>query len=124
MMLLAFEEGESRTMGIDARRMQIVVVGLCTLLTAIIVSFCGAVGFVGFLVPHLARRLVGPNFKYLLPASVVLGGVFVLGAYLLLMVTLGGSYQTMLGMFISIGGAAVFLVTALRGRGRIDGTFK
>jgi iron complex transport system permease protein len=123
MMMLAFEEGESRSMGIDARRMRFMVVGLCTLLTAIIVSFCGAVGFVGFLVPHLARRLVGPNFKYLLPATTVLGGVFVLGAYLLLMMTLGSDFETMVGMFISIGGAFVFLVTALRGGGRF-GAFR
>jgi len=111
-------------MGVDVRRMRVVVVGLCTLLTAILISFCGQVGFVGFLVPHLARRLVGPDFGYLLPASTVLGGVFVLGAYILLLMTLGSSYDTMVGMFISIGGAAVFLVTALRGKGGARGEFK
>jgi iron complex transport system permease protein len=123
MMLLALEAGESRTMGIDARRMQFVVVGLCTLLTAIIVSFCGAIGFVGFLVPHLARRLVGPNFKYLLPATTVLGAVFVLGAYMLLMLSFSG-LSNMLGMYISIGGSIVFLATALRGKGSIYGGFR
>lgn len=117
MVLLSFSEEESRSMGIDARRLQAVVIILCTLLTAIIVSFCGRVGFVGFLVPHLARRLVGPGFKHLLPACAVLGAVFVLTAYVLLAITLGPQYETMVGMFISIGGAAVFLVTALRGKG-------
>lgn len=117
MLLLTFSEEESRTMGVDAKRLQAVVIVLCTLLTAIIVSFCGRVGFVGFLVPHLARRLVGPGFRHLLPATAVLGGVFVLTAYVLLAVTLGPEYETMVGMFISIGGAAVFLATALRGRG-------
>lgn len=117
MVLLAFSEEESRSMGIDAKRLQAVVIILCTLLTAIIVSFCGRVGFVGFLVPHLARRLVGPGFKHLLPACAVLGAVFVLGAYALLAITLGPAYETMVGMFISIAGAAVFLVTALRGKG-------
>jgi len=124
MQLLSLAEGEARTMGVDVRRMRVVVVGLCTLLTAILISFCGQVGFVGFLVPHLARRLVGPDFGYLLPASTVLGGVFVLGAYILLLMTLGSSYDTMVGMFISIGGAAVFLVTALRGKGGARGEFK
>jgi iron complex transport system permease protein len=124
MMLLAFEEGESKTMGIDARRMQFAVVGLCTLLTAIIVSFCGAIGFVGFLVPHLARRIVGPNFRYLLPATTVFGAVFVLGAYMLLMATIGSDYQTMLGMYISIGGSIVFMATALRGKGTSYGGFR
>lgn len=124
MMALSLEEAESRTLGVETRRMQTAVVALCTLLTAIIVSFCGTVGFVGFLVPHLARRLVGPNFKYLLPASTVLGAVFVLGAYVLLMMTLGSDYSTMVGMFISIAGASVFLVTALRGKGAARGYFK
>lgn len=124
MQLLAFSEGEARTMGVDVKRMQALVVGLCTVLTAILISFCGSVGFVGFLVPHLARRLVGPNFSYLLPAATVLGAVFVLGAYVLLMMTLGSSYETMVGMFISIGGAVVFLVTALRGKGGARGEFR
>ena len=124
MMALSLNEAETRTLGIDARRMQMIVVLLCTLLTAIIVSFCGTVGFVGFLVPHLARRLVGPNFRYLLPASTVLGAVFVLGAYVLLQMTLGADYETMVGMYISIAGAIVFLVTALRGKGAARGFFK
>lgn len=117
MMALTFGEAEARSMGIDVTRMQVVVVGLCTLLTAIVVSFCGTVGFVGFLVPHLARRLVGPNFQYLLPASAALGALFVLSAYTLLNVFFSPDLAQMTGMFISIGGAAVFLVTALRQRG-------
>ncbi len=123
MMLLTFSEEESRSMGVDARRMQFAVVGLCTLLTAIIVSFCGRVGFVGFLVPHLARRFVGPSYKFLLPASAVLGAVFVLGAYVAVSITMGSGFETMVGMYISIAGAAVFLVTALRGEGGSRGTF-
>ena len=124
MMLLALDKTEQRTLGVNTRRMNFAVVSLCTLLTSIIISFCGTVGFVGFLVPHLARRLVGPNFKYLLPASLLLGSVFVLGAYVLLEATLGVDYAQMVGMFISIGGAAIFLVTALRGKGVSYGSFK
>ncbi len=102
MQLLSFDKGEARSMGVDARRMQITVVMLCTLLTAIIVSFCGTIGYVGFLVPHLARRMVGPDFKYLLPASTVLGALFVLGAWFLMISTVGGDYSSMMGSLISI----------------------
>lgn len=123
MMLLSFDVTEQRSMGVDTRRMQIAVVGLCTLLTAVIISFCGSVGFVGFLVPHLARRLVGPNFKYLLPATMVLGAMFVLGAYLLVEITLGSDYVSMVGMYVSIFGAAVFLATALKGGDFAHGAF-
>ena len=121
--LLAFSEAEARAMGVETRRLRFAVIAMATLVTAIVVSFCGRVGFVGFLVPHLARRLVGPNLGYLMPAAAVLGGVFVLGAYVLLSMTLGDGYATMTGMFISIAGAAVFLATALRGRGGERGSF-
>lgn len=115
--LLSFSEGEARAMGVEPRRLRYAVVGLCTLLTAIVVSFCGHVGFVGFLVPHMARRLVGPHFKYLIPVSMVLGSVFVLSSYVLICMLLGTGYATMTGMFISILGAGVFLFTLVRGKG-------
>lgn len=124
MSLMTMGAEEARTLGVDATKMNYLVVGLCTLLTAILISFCGSVGFVGFLVPHMARRLVGPDFSYLLPAAALLGSVFVLGAYTLMSMTLGPAYETMVGMYISIFGAAVFLVTALRGGGGVRGEFK
>ena len=117
MMVLSLGNEEARSMGVDSKRTQIAVVAVSTLLTAIIISFCGRIGFVGFLIPHLARRMVGPNFKYLLPASMALGGLFVLVAYLIVSCTLGPDYERMVGMFISIGGSAIFLVQALRGAG-------
>ena len=117
LMVLSFGNEQARSMGVDSKRTQLVVVAVSTLLTAVIISFCGRIGFVGFLVPHLARRIVGPNFKYLLPASMAIGGLFVLTAFMLVSALLGPDYETMVGMFISIGGAAVFLVQALRGAG-------
>ncbi len=123
MMVLSFEATESRSMGVDARVMQVIVVGLCTLLTAIIISFCGTIGFVGFMVPHLARRMVGPNFRYLLPASTVLGAIFVLSAYIVVEATLGDNYTSMVGTYVSILGSVIFVVTLIRGRGAPNGAF-
>ena len=71
----------------------------------------------------LMRRLVGPNFTYLLPISMVAGGTFVLAAYVLIVIILGVTYATMSGMFISIGGAIVFLISAIRGVGGKRGAF-
>lgn len=124
MMTLALDEAEVRSIGIDATKTRVIAVALCTLLTAIIVSFCGMIGFVGFLVPHLARRIVGPHFRDLLPASLLLGALFVLSAYALVAIFLGAAFETVSGMFISIGGAAVFLVTALSGKGAARGRFQ
>lgn len=124
MMTLALDEAEVRSIGVDSTKTRIAAVALCTLLVAIIVSFCGTIGFVGFIVPHLARRVVGPHFRDLLPASMLLGGLFVLGAYALVTIFLGAAFETVSGMFISIGGAAVFLVTAVRGKGAARGRFE
>ncbi|MGN0077601.1 MAG: FecCD family ABC transporter permease [Coriobacteriales bacterium] len=117
MMLLTLSEDEARALGADTGWIKVVLVGACTLLTAIIVSFCGHTGFIGFLAPHIARRLVGPNFKYLLPASMAVGAVFVLASYVLVQMTLGPAYETVAGVFISIFGACVFLFTAIRSGG-------
>lgn len=121
--LLAFSEEEARAMGVETRRMRFVVIGLATLVTAVIVSFCGRVGFVGFMMPLLARRLVGSNLTYLVPIAMVAGGLFVLAAYVLVCIFLGGTYATMSGVFISIGGTVVFLITAIRGKGGKRGAF-
>ena len=123
MMALAFDKSEQRTMGVDTKVINVAVVGLCTLLTAIIISFCGTVSYVGFLIPHLARRMVGPNFKYLLPASMALGAVFVLAAYVLMEITVGVDYASLTGIFISIAGSVVFVFTAIGGKGTANGTF-
>ncbi len=123
MQLLAFDDTEVRTMGVDVKRMRVVTVGLTTLLTAIIVSFCGVVGFVGFLVPHLARRIVGPQFKVLLPASALLGAIFVLAAYMMLAIVVGSGMEQLVGVFISILGGLVFVATVLRG-GAARGGFR
>ena len=124
MMLLTFEEGERRAMGVDGEAMRLATIVLCTLLTALVVSFCGRVGFVGFIIPHLARRIVGPNFRWLLPASALLGAVFVLGAHVLLVMTFGSEFENLTGTFMSLFGAVVFVVTAIGGGGSARGSFR
>lgn len=74
MILLAFNEDEARSMGISTTRMRFVMVALCTIMTALVVSFCGIVGFVGLICPCIARKLIGPDFRYLLPACLLIGG--------------------------------------------------
>lgn len=121
MSLLAFEEAERRSLGIDGRKMQLIIVSLCTLLTATLIAFCGHVGFVGFIVPHMARRFVGPDFTYLVPASALLGATFVLAAYVILN-TIGFAADAV-GAVISILGAGVFATTVFSGKGAARGRF-
>lgn len=76
--VLATGDEDVRTLGIDTGRIWAVVVVACTLITATTVSLAGVVGWVGLLVPHMARAVVGPSFGRLLIASAILGAAFLL----------------------------------------------
>lgn len=76
--ILTLGEEESKTMGVNAKRLRIVVIFCATLITAASVSVSGMIGFVGLVIPHLTRRMVGNNYKYLMPASMLNGAIFLL----------------------------------------------
>jgi iron complex transport system permease protein len=112
--VLAMGDEEARALGVDAGRLRIAVIGCATLMTAAVVSISGVVGWVGLVIPHIARMLVGPNFAALLPASILLGA-----SYLLLVDTLARTIATVevpLGILTAIIGAPVFIWLLARGR--------
>jgi iron complex transport system permease protein len=78
MNVMTLGEDEARALGVDTRRLRLTVVSAATLMTAGVVSISGIVGWIGLLVPHLARFLVGPDFRRLLPASILLGAGYLL----------------------------------------------
>ena len=69
---------EASTMGVDARRVRILVIFAATLVTAASVSVTGMIGWVGLVIPHLCRMLIGVDYRKLLPASMLMGGTFLL----------------------------------------------
>ncbi len=73
----AMEAGDETAKGLGVRVDRIRLVGmlLATLLTAVIIAFLGIIGFVGLVVPHMVRRVIGADHRYLLPASILAGGV-------------------------------------------------
>lgn len=73
------EEGAS-ALGIDVERLKLILIVVATLLTAAAVSVSGLVGFVGLIVPHLARLLWGPDYRRLLPCATLLGAIFLIVA--------------------------------------------
>jgi len=78
--LLSLGERSARHLGVDVERLRIVSVVLVALLTAAAVAFCGIIAFVGLVVPHLVRMIVGPGHRVLLPASALGGAVLLLAA--------------------------------------------
>ena len=78
MNVLSLPEEEARALGLPTGLLRAVVVAAATLVTAASVAAAGVIGWVGLVVPHLARFLVGPDFGRLLPTSAILGGGFLL----------------------------------------------
>ena len=78
MNLLSLSDIEGRSLGVSTARLRLALIVCATLLTAASVALCGIVGWVGLTVPHLARRLVGSDGRVLMPASFLLGGLFLL----------------------------------------------
>ncbi len=76
--VLTLGDEEARTLGIHGGRLRLVVILCATLLTAAAVSVSGVIGWIGLVVPHLCRKLVGDKFSRLLPASILMGGMFLL----------------------------------------------
>ena len=112
--VLSLGDEEARSLGIEVGRLRLLVIGCATLITAAVVSIAGVVGWVGLVMPHIARMLVGPGFGVLLPASAALGA-----AYLLLVDTLArtvSAVEVPLGILTAVVGAPFFLWLLARGR--------
>jgi len=76
--LLTLGDDEAKTMGVNAGALRFAVIICATLITAASVSVSGMIGWVGLVIPHLSRRLVGDNYRFLLPASILFGAAFML----------------------------------------------
>ena len=76
--VLTLGDDEARALGVDAGRIRLIAVVCATLITAASVSVSGMIGWVGLVIPHMMRRLVGSDYRYLLPASILGGGLFLL----------------------------------------------
>jgi iron complex transport system permease protein len=76
--VLSFGEEEARSLGVNIRSTRFFVIFGATLLTACSVAIAGIIGWIGLVVPHLTRAIVGPNYKVLLPTTMLVGAIFLL----------------------------------------------
>ena len=81
--LVLLGEDQARQMGLDVRRFNRWMLILASVLTSVCVAFCGVIGFVGLVIPHLCRMLLGSDHRMVLPASICFGGVMLMLADLL-----------------------------------------
>ncbi len=112
--VLALGDEEAKSLGIDAGPLRIAVIVCSTLMTASVVSIAGVIGWVGLVMPHIARMLVGPAFGILLPVATLLGAVYLLATDTMAR-TLTAT-EIPLGILTAVIGAPFFLWLLWRGR--------
>jgi len=76
--VMSFGDEEAKALGVNTGRVRLLVIAAATMITASAVAISGMIGLVGLIVPHLARLLVGPDYKVLMPAAMMMGGLFLL----------------------------------------------
>ena len=113
----AIGEDNARHIGVDVRRVKLVILITVSGLIGVCVSIGGSIGFVGLVTPHIVRMLVGPNHRRLLPASLFGGAVFLMLADLAAR-TLLNPIELPIGVVTSLVGAVVFVVIFYRSRRR------
>jgi len=101
-------EAEAWHSGFDVQRVKTLTVGMCAVMVGSAVAFCGTIGFVGLVVPHLARMAFGPDHRHLLPAS-ALGGACLLILADLAARTLDAPAELPVGVLTALLGAPFFL---------------
>lgn len=105
--LFVFGERHAAHMGIHVERTKLIVLITATLLTAVAVSISGVVGFVGLVVPHMLRLMVGPDYRLLIPLSAIGGGIYLLWADTLARMALSPK-EISLGVITALIGAPFF----------------
>ncbi|MBB5761356.1 iron ABC transporter permease [Methylorubrum rhodesianum] len=105
--LMSLGDEEARALGLETRRLRPVLVAGATLVTAAAVSVTGVIGWIGLIVPHVARLLVGPDFRRLLPASMLLGASYLTAVDL--MARTVAAIEVPLGILTALVGAPFFL---------------
>ena len=114
--LLTLDEEEAKSLGINVRKYRLIFIVASTLLSAAAVCLGGLIGWVGLMIPHLARALVGVDYRRLIPASAILGG-----GYLILVDDISRSLLSMelpLGVVTSIMGAPFFIYLIIKRKER------
>jgi iron complex transport system permease protein len=112
--VLSFSDEEARSMGVNTGRIRLVVILAATLLTAASVSLCGVISWVGLIIPHISRLLVGPNNRALFPVGILSGALFMVMVDNFARAIIPGELPV--GVLVSFIGAPLFLYMLFCGR--------
>ena len=112
----AMESGAdtAKSLGVNTRAVMLVSMGICSLLAAVAVSFVGIISFVGLVAPHIMRKFVGNDYRYLIPGSAVVGALLLVLADLVSR-TVMAPVILPIGALTSFLGAPMFLFLLFKG---------
>lgn len=116
--LLSLGEESAHHLGVTLERTKLALLVIAALLSAAAVAVSGIIGFIGLMVPHIVRKLVGPNHRLVLPGSILMGGLLLLWADLLSRRLLAGE-EVPLGVITSILGGLFFLGLLAKTKSRL-----
>ncbi|MFC1977145.1 FecCD family ABC transporter permease [Chloroflexota bacterium] len=106
--VMQLDEEQAQQLGINVEKVKLILLVAATLITAAAVSFVGIIGFVGIIIPHAVRLIWGPDYRFLLPLSVLSGAVFLILADLIARTALAPT-EVPIGIITAICGAPFFL---------------
>lgn len=115
--ILSLGEEEAKSLGVNVNRIRIVLIGITTVMISACISITGSIGWVGLVIPHIARIFVGADHRFSVPMSMLVGGSFLL--------LMDDAARTLTEMEIPVGiltafiGAPFFAYLLVRGRGRV-----
>jgi iron complex transport system permease protein len=110
----AVGDNEARAMGLNTSRLRLLVILCSTIITAAAISVSGIIGWVGLLIPHICRMMVGPNHQKLVPLSMLVGALYLLGVDTLARTV--SSLEIPLGIITSLIGAPFFIYLMMQKR--------
>lgn len=108
-------EEEAAHLGIDTQNIKKILIIATALITASLICICGIIGFVGLIVPHMMRLVIGPNHKVLIPTTCLAASVFMVFCDLLSR-TLFSPVEIPIGVITAIIGAPVFIILLKKGK--------
>jgi len=76
--IMSLGEEEAITMGLNVENVKLIFFVISSIMTAVVVSVCGMIGFVGLIIPHISRRIIGPDHRRLIPVSALCGGIYLI----------------------------------------------
>jgi iron complex transport system permease protein len=113
---MQLDEEQAQQLGVNVEKVKLILLGVATLVTSSAICFTGLIGFVGIIVPHIVRLIWGPDHRFLIPLSTLVGAIFLILADSLARTVLSPT-EIPVGIITAFCGAPFFLYLLRRRKG-------